>query len=54
MIEDPAIFLKPLHVSKRSRRVEVGLIEWRCADGEMNNPFADKSDPIPISAKADF
>jgi len=54
MIEDPAIFLKPLQVSKRSRRVEVGLAEWRCADGEMNNPFADTSDPIPVATKADF
>jgi hypothetical protein len=54
VIEDPAIFLKPLHVTKRSRRVEGGLAEWRCAAGEMNNPFADTSDPIPVAVKADF
>jgi hypothetical protein len=54
VIEDPAVFLKPLQVTKRSRRVEAGLVEWRCAAGEMNNPFADNSDPIPIAAKADF
>ena len=54
VIEDPAVFLKPLHVTKRSRRVEANLVEWRCAAGEMNNPFADRSDPIPVAAKADF
>jgi hypothetical protein len=54
VIEDPAVFLKPLQVTKRSRRVEAELAEWRCAAGEMNNPFADNSDPIPIAAKADF
>jgi hypothetical protein len=53
-IDDPAIFLKPLHVTKRSRRVEGDLKEWRCADGEMNNPFAGDADPLPSSEKADF
>jgi hypothetical protein len=53
-IEDPAVFIKPLQVTKRSRRVEASIIEWRCAAGEMGNPFADASDPIPVAAKAEF
>jgi hypothetical protein len=54
LIEDPAVFLKPLHVTKRSRRVEASLAEWRCAAGEMNNPFAGDADPLPMADKADF
>jgi hypothetical protein len=54
VIEDPAVFLKPLHVTKRSRRVEATLAEWRCAAGEMNNPFANDADPLPMAVKADF
>jgi hypothetical protein len=54
LIEDPAVFLKPLHVTKRSRRVEATLAEWRCAAGEMNNPFANDADPLPMAVKADF
>src|SRR5262249_45757908 len=46
VIDDPAIFVKPLQVTKRSRRVEQELAEWRCAAGEMANPFSDSSDPI--------
>jgi len=53
-IEDPAVFIKPLHVTKRSRRVEATLAEWRCAAGEMNNPFVKDADPLPIAAKPDF
>jgi hypothetical protein len=53
-IEDPAIFLQPLHVTKRARRVEATLAEWRCAAGEMNNAFSNGADPLPIAAKADF
>jgi hypothetical protein len=34
--------------------VEASIIEWRCAAGEMGNPFADASDPIPVAAKAEF
>jgi hypothetical protein len=54
LIDDPAIFLKPLHVTKRSRRVEATLAEWRCAAGEMNNPFTQGADPLPIAEKAEF
>jgi hypothetical protein len=54
LIEDPAVFLKPLHVTKRLRRVEARIAEWRCAAGEMNNPFASSADPLPMTEKADF
>jgi hypothetical protein len=54
VIDDPAVFIKPLHVTKRSRRVEAKLAEWRCAAGEMNNPFAQGADPLPMAEKADF
>ena len=54
MIDDPAVFLKPLHVTKRSRRVEAILAEWRCAAGEMNNPFSNGADPLPIAEKPEF
>ena len=53
-IEDPAVFLQPLHVTKRARRVEATLAEWRCAAGEMNNAFANGADPLPMATKADF
>jgi hypothetical protein len=54
LIDDPAVFLKPLHVTKRSRRVEATLAEWRCAAGEMNNRFANEADPLPMAGKPDF
>ena len=54
VIDDPAVFLKPLHVTKRSRRVEATLAEWRCAAGEMSNPFTQGADPLPIAEKAEF
>jgi hypothetical protein len=54
VIDDPAVFLAPLHVTKRSRRVEATIAEWRCAAGEMNNPFAKGAEPLPIAEKPDF
>jgi hypothetical protein len=54
LIDDPEVFLKPLHVTKRLRRVEARLAEWRCAAGEMNNPFASGADPLPMAEKPDF
>ncbi len=54
LIEDPAVFIKALQVTKRSRRVEANLAEWRCAAGEMNNPFGYDADPLPMATKADF
>jgi hypothetical protein len=54
LMDDPAVFLKPLHVTKRSRRVQASWSEWRCVEGEMNDPFADGADPLPIAKQADF
>ena len=54
LMDDPAVFLKPLHVTKRSRRVEATLAEWRCAAGEANNPFGYEADPVPTADKPDF
>jgi hypothetical protein len=54
LIDDPAVFIKPLHVTKRARRVQANLLEWRCADGEMNNPFVQGADPLPTASTADF
>ncbi len=54
LIDDPAVFLKPLHVTKRSRRVDATLAEWRCAAGEMNNPFTNGADPLPTAERPDF
>jgi hypothetical protein len=54
LLEDPAVFLKPLHVTKRSRRVAATLEEWRCAAGEMSNRFVGDADPLPTAEKPDF
>jgi hypothetical protein len=54
LIDDPEVFLKPLHVTKRSRRVDANWSEWRCVDGEMQNPFTSGADPLPIARQADF
>jgi hypothetical protein len=54
LIDDPAVFIRPLHVTKRSRRVEATLAEWRCAAGEMNNPFTQGADPLPMAEKSEF
>jgi hypothetical protein len=53
-IDDPRVFLKPLRVTKRSRRVQATLAEWRCVDGEMNNPFTGGADPLPTAQQPDF
>ena len=53
-MEDPAVFIKPLHVTKRSRRVEAKLAEWRCAAGEMSNSFGYDADPVPMAERPDF
>jgi len=55
-IEDPAVLIKPLHVSHRWRRVQQPIQEWRCAAGESNNPFsfAPDVDLLPTAAKSDF
>jgi hypothetical protein len=54
VMDDPAVFLQPLHVTKRARRVEATIAEWRCAAGEMNNPFTTGADPLPMAEEPDF
>jgi len=53
LIEDAAVFIEPLKVTKRSRRVEQSLVEWRCAAGEINY-FGYDADPVPTATTPDF
>jgi len=52
-MEDPLVFIQPLRVTKRSRRVEAKLSEWRCAAGEINY-FGYDADPVPTATTPDF
>jgi len=52
-MDDPAVFIQPLQVTKRSRRVEAQIAEWKCAAGEINY-FGYDADPVPTATKADF
>lgn len=54
VMEDAAVLLRPWHVTKRLRRVDAAIAEWRCAAGEVNNAFAKDAEPLPIAQKADF
>jgi hypothetical protein len=54
VMEDPEVFVRPLHVTKRSRRADATWTEWGCVDGEMNNPFASGADPLPMAQQPDF
>ena len=53
-IEDPAVFVQPLHVVHRWRRMQGIIEESTCAEGEMNNPFKQDVEPIPTAEKSDF
>jgi hypothetical protein len=53
-MEDPAVFLKPLQVVHRWRRMQGALIESTCAEGEISNPFHQDVEPIPRANKPDF
>ena len=53
-IDDPIALKQPLHVKHQWRKVQGPMIESTCADGEMNNPFQQKAEPIPIADKADY
>jgi hypothetical protein len=53
-MEDPATFIKPVHVVHRWRRVPGPMIESTCAEGEMNNPFKQDTEAVPTAAKSDF
>ena len=54
IIEDPAVFIKPLQVMHRWRRMEGTIDESTCAEGEMANPFKQDVEPIPTASKSDF
>jgi len=53
-IDDPAVFVQPLKVVHRWRRVQGPMIESSCAEGELGNPFQQDVEPLPTAAKADF
>jgi hypothetical protein len=53
-MEDPATFIRPVHVVHRWRRVQGPMIESTCAEGEISNPFNQDTEPVPTAAKPDF
>jgi hypothetical protein len=52
-IEDPAVFLQPLQVIHRWRRVQGQMIESRCAEGNFNY-FNQEVEPLPTAEVPDF
>jgi hypothetical protein len=53
-MEDPAVFLQPVQVTHRWRRIQGTLNESTCAEGEIYNPFQQDVEPIPRADKLDF
>jgi hypothetical protein len=53
-IEDPAVFIEPVRLIHRWRRVQGPMVESTCAEGEANNPFQHEVEPIPIADRPDF
>jgi hypothetical protein len=53
-IEDPAVFIQPLRVVHRWRRLEGTIVESTCAEGEISNPFKQNVEPIPRAERSDF
>jgi hypothetical protein len=53
-IEDPDVFIKPLQVVHRWRRVQGAMRESSCPEGEMSNPFKQDVEPIPVAERPDF
>ncbi len=53
-IEDPDVFIKPLQVVHRWRRVQGPMRESSCPEGEMSNPFKQDVEPIPVAERPDF
>ena len=54
-ITDPAVLKQPLQVVHRWRKVNQTIVESRCADGEMNNPFEQQRvEPLPTAMQPDF
>jgi hypothetical protein len=52
-IEDPAVFIEPLQVIHRWRRVQGQMIESRCAEGNFNY-FNQEVEPLPTAEVPDF
>jgi hypothetical protein len=53
-IEDPAVFIAPLKVIHRWRRVQGPMVESSCAEGELGNPFKQDVEPLPTADRPDF
>jgi len=53
-MDDPATFVRPVHVVHRWRRVQGPMIESTCAEGEISNPFKQDTEPVPTAARPDF
>jgi hypothetical protein len=54
-ITDPTVLKQPLQVIHRWRKVNQTIVESRCADGEMNNPFEQhRVEPLPTAMRPDF
>jgi len=53
-ITDPVVLKQPLQVIHRWRKVNQAIIESRCADGEMNNPFEQRVETLPATMRPDF
>jgi hypothetical protein len=53
-IEDPDVFIEPLQVLHRWRRVQGPMRESSCPEGEMSNPFKQDVEPIPVAEQPDF
>jgi hypothetical protein len=54
-LDDPVALKQPLQVVHRWRKVNQPIIESRCADGEMNNPFEQQRvEPLPTAMRPDF
>jgi hypothetical protein len=53
-IEDPVTLTQPWRVAHKWRKVQGPMTESRCADGEMINPFGQKTEPLPVADKPDF
>jgi hypothetical protein len=52
-IEDPAVFVRPLQVVHRWRRVQGPMVESRCAEGNFN-VFNQDVEPLPTAERPDF
>jgi hypothetical protein len=52
-IEDPEVFIRPLEVVHRWRRVQGQMLESRCAEGNFNY-FKQEVEPMPTAERPDF